>query len=1376
LLDLTKLVGGDAFDVPCTLIKKGYSYQTHTLVDTGANGFSFIDAALADQLIRHCGASARPMPRSIPVTGFNGTAQASITSYIRLTFQIDGRRFLRLPFCIVPLGQHDLILGRTFFSYFHVNLDVQERRLLWPESLPLRYFFDKHIELTRESIKPKVVNLANQADADRRDQLFSLDTPSQSVPSVIVKPTPEPSVSLLSPPQESPPSRRLWTPTAGRNTYNSDLQRSQQLMDQQLKGTLVLSCLQRAPRTPLSPPEKPPRLDLFEISAIAYTLLSRQRQNRNEFFVASLDEIDRAISYQEPLSSPSQEALIGEIDYSFDESLVAAKLQEWKQYAPFTDVFSKRASDDLPPFRKNVDHKIELTGDNTLGHSPLYRMTTEELLAVKEYLLENLHKGFIAPSNAPFASPILFVSKPGGGLRFCIDFRKLNSLTKKDQHPLPLIDETLARISKAKIFTKLDIRQAFNRIRMDPDSEELTTFRTRYGTFKSKVLPFGLTNGPATYQRYMNEVLFDYLDDFCTAYLDDILIYSDDPLEHEEHVRKVLQRLREAGLQVDIKKTEFHVTRTKYLGFIISTDGIEVDPEKISAIVNWKFPTTVKGVQSFLGFCNFYRRFIESYGRIAKPLNELTRKDMVFKFTPDCQQAFKQLQNALTTAPLLSHYKPDLETQVETDASDGVIAGVMSQRRDEEWKPVGYFSKTMTPAELNYQIHDKEMLAIVKSLQQWRADLARTNTVVRVWTDHKSLEYFMTTKQLNQRQARWAEVLAEFYFTIAYRPGPKNVLADTLSRREQDVGTQQDIGRVYRTQTLLTPDLLDPRITAELAPLVIAPLAVTSSGTLLSPAQEAPREPSLPLNLGHAPLELIDETLTANKISTSLAEERAKAKRGDQDWSFRNDCLVWRNRLVVPDEDNLRTRLIDFVHTSIDAAHPGRSKTVSLLSRQFYWPSLRLSVETYIANCHKCRMSTVPRDRAPGFLHPLPVPKRPWQHLTMDYKSFLIDRDGYDNLLVVMDRLSKQSISIPCHKTIDARGMAELFLKHIWCREGYPDSIVSDRGPQFISSFWKEVCRILGIQIRLSTAFHPQTDGQTEIMNQYIDQRLRPFISHYQDNWSSLMPMMDYVQLTMPHETIHMSPFELLKGHLPRSTWDWDRPAVATPRERLNQGQAIEFASRMHDAWKVAKAQMKLSQEKKEREVNKHRRPIDWTIGDKVWVKTKNWSTDRPTHKLSEQMAGPFPVLKQVGHSYRLGLPSSMKAYPVFAAQNLRKAPENPLPGQANEPLAPIRITNDDEYEVQEIIAVKLVRKKLKYRAKWLGADDDPEWYPASDFKYSPHLVRDFHLANKTRPGPPAALDHWIQAWEDKVDDYDHLDNDLVADTRSRASFFRRGG
>ena len=252
-------------------------------------------------------------------------------------------------------------------------------------------------------------------------------------------------------------------------------------------------------------------------------------------------------------------------------------------------------------------------------------------------------------------------------------------MTRKDQYPLPLIEETLARLSKARIFIKLDIRQAFHRIRIHPDSEELTTFRTRYGAYKCKVMPFGLTNGPATYQRFMNDVLFDYLDDFYTAYLDDILIYSENELDHQEHVRKVLLRLREAGLQADIKKSEFSVRRTKYLGFIISTEGIEVDPEKTETIRNWEPPTTVRGVQSFLGFCNFYRKFILNYGRIARPLTALTRKENPFFWDARCRAAFTELKNRLVDAPLLVHFNPQYELIIETDASDRVLGGVLLQ-------------------------------------------------------------------------------------------------------------------------------------------------------------------------------------------------------------------------------------------------------------------------------------------------------------------------------------------------------------------------------------------------------------------------------------------------------------------------------------------------------------------------------------------------------------------------------------------------------------------------------------------------------------------------------------------------------------------------
>lgn len=418
----------------------------------------------------------------------------------------------------------------------------------------------------------------------------------------------------------------------------------------------------------------------------------------------------------------------------------------------------------------------------------------------------------------------------------------------------------------------------------------------------------------------------------------------------------VLQRLRDAGLQASIKKCEFHVKRTKYLGFIVTTEGIEVDPEKTAVIRNWKTPMSVRGIQSFLGFCNFYRRFIENYSRIARPLSKLTRMNVPFVWTEQCQTAFEELKKRLQNAPILYHYQPDLPTKLETDASDGVVAGVLSQQQaDGLWHPIGYYSKSMSAPEQNYEIHDKEMLAVIRALEEWRAELEGLQRTERfdIFTDHKALEYFMTTKKLTAQQARWAEFLSRFYFRIRYRPGKENTLADALSRPETTIEKDR-----LRMQVLLKPEMVE-----------IAPLDSTNPEPLTS---------------------IVEEIRTSNRRAASLAKHRDDSKDNDSAWELNDGLLTFDGRLAVPiDEDpTLRTRLLDEIHRQASTAHPGRNKTRALVAERYYWRGWKQDVDQYVRNCKKCRRAENPRDKTPGLLQPLPIPDYPWQHLAMDFRSF----------------------------------------------------------------------------------------------------------------------------------------------------------------------------------------------------------------------------------------------------------------------------------------------------------------------------------------------------------------------------------------------------
>ena len=419
---------------------------------------------------------------------------------------------------------------------------------------------------------------------------------------------------------------------------------------------------------------------------------------------------------------------------------------------PVINAFNRQDAKTLPLHRKGIDHEINFVQGKTnddVSAMPLYQMSKDQLLMLCKTLTKLLDNGFIRVSNSLAVAPVIFVKKSGGRLRFYIDYRRLNEISRKDSYAILRIDETLRTIVAAKYISKVDVISAFHRIRVKDGDEWKTAFNTRFGLYEWLVTPFGLTSVPATFQQYINWVLCDELDICCSACIDDVVIYNDTQKEHCSAVLRIIRKLADVGLQLDFDKSEFEGGIIKYLGYLIETGrGLQVDPEKLEAIRKWEPPTKVRGVCGFLGFCNYYRQFIDGYSRIAEPLTRLTRKNQLFHWTLECQHVFEQLKDSLIKAPLLAKWTPGLEMAIECDSSGYAVGGTLMQKMKELWHPVAYFSKKLNLVESNYPIHDKEMLAIIRCIYEWRTELIGQH--FEVWSDHRNLAYFRKKQHLGK--------------------------------------------------------------------------------------------------------------------------------------------------------------------------------------------------------------------------------------------------------------------------------------------------------------------------------------------------------------------------------------------------------------------------------------------------------------------------------------------------------------------------------------------------------------------------------------------------------------------------------------------------
>jgi hypothetical protein len=513
-----------------------------------------------------------------------------------------------------------------------------------------------------------------------------------------------------------------------------------------------------------------------------------------------------------------------------------------------------------------------------------------------------------------------------------------------------------------------------------------------------------------------------------------------------------------AGLYLKPEKCEFHKETVKYLGLIISMKGVSMDPGKLDTVRNWsREKKTANGrlnnlfeVQQFLGFCNYYRRFIKGYSDVVEPLTRLTKQHVPFEWLEDQQNAFEEMVLKFTTAPILRHFNHNREVVIETDASDYVSAEVFSQRDDEGvLHPVAFFSKKHSPAECNYDIYDKELMAIIKALEEWRPEGEGAEHSLQLITDRKNLEYFMSKRLLNRRQARWAQFLFRFDYEIVYRSGKSNRKADALTRRPGDLPEGGDERLKTMEQVVLKPENLPEQ-------LGILANDLKEIRPIQEQLEKATRED-----------DLVQRILETVRKGTSI-KEITVAECSEQDGR-----LFYRGKRYVPEDPELQLRLIKDHHNTPLAGDPGRSKTFDLLSRRYYWKTMRKQVNQYVWSCAECQKSRTSGHASFGVLRPLSVPDKPWEDISMDFVTGLPECEGYDAIRVVVDRLSKMKHFVPCQTTIDARGLAEMFLKDMVWLHGLPKTIISDRGPQFAAVFWKRLCERLGVDRRMSTAFHP---------------------------------------------------------------------------------------------------------------------------------------------------------------------------------------------------------------------------------------------------------------------------------------------------------------
>jgi hypothetical protein len=924
----------------------------------------------------------------------------------------------------------------------------------------------------------------------------------------------------------------------------------------------------------------------------------------------------------------------------------------------------------LPPDRQ-VEFKIDLVpGAAPVARAP-YRLAPAEMKEMMTQLQELLDKGFIRPSSSPWGAPVLFVKKKDGSMRMCIDYRELNKVTVKNKYPLPRIDDLFDQLQGASYFSKIDLRSGYHQLKVKEEDILKTAFRTRYGHYEFLVMPFGLTNAPAAFMDLMNRVCNPFLDKCVIVFIDDILIYSRSREEHEEHLRSVLELLKSEKLYAKFSKCEFWLREVQFLGHVVSENGIKVDPAKIEVIRNWEPPRSPTEVRSFLGLAGYYRKFIQDFSRIATPLTALTKKNIKYEWTEAQEAAFQVLKERLSSAPILSLPKGSEGFTVYSDASKLGLGCVLMQ----DGKVIAYASRQLKEHEKNYPTHDLELAAVIFALKIWRHYLYGVKC--QIFTDHKSLKHLFDQKELNMRQRRWMELLNDYDCEILYHPGKANVVADALSRKERGETT-----KVVTYRMEVTSDFRANVKTCQ---------------------EEAMKEENLK-----------SERMVG--FVASLVENTSGLR-----------CLG--DRVWIPKLGDLRKKVLEESHSSRYSVHPGTNKMYRDLRQHYWWPGMKKDIAYFVERCLTCLQVKVEHQRPYGKLQSLDIPVWKWDDITMDFVTKLPRTpSGYDAIWVIVDRLTKSAHFLPIKETYSMEKLARLYIDEVVTRHGVPLSIVSDRDSRFTSTFWKSLQRELGTQLKMSTAYHPQTDGQSERTIQTLEDMLRACVIDFKGSWEVHLPLIEFSYNNSFHASIQAAPFEALYGRKCRTPLCWNEVG----EKQLAGPEIVQLTS---DKIGQIRDKMRAAQDRQRMYANKRRKPIEFQVGEKVMLKVSPWKgvvRFGKKGKLSPRYVGPFVIIERVGEvAYKLDLPEELRGvHSTFHVSNLRKCLADAAMAI---PLENLKVDDKLTY-VEEPVAI-VDRKVRKLRTKEIvlvkvqwryHRGQEATWEVEADMKSKfPHLFDD---------------------------------------------------